>query len=109
MATTAPHPDADERVVPVLPEGEFPSAGAIVAYMGSISETLLDASDSITSVAISAERAKRDGPGPTLNDAQAGALLLRARFYRELVEGITESLERLEEAAYDNSFFGSPD
>jgi hypothetical protein len=103
-----------ERPLVSIPTGDLPEGDELYDLLAPISTALLDADESISEVALALERAGREKReeghnGIVFTDSQAGALLLRARYYRELVEGVSRAINWMEEGAYGGSIFGDPD
>jgi hypothetical protein len=68
--------------------------------LGPVSEVLQDAEETLQNVLRAVTKEER------LSHLQAGALMLRAAFYKEIGEGILDTARRLERITYEQSLYG---
>jgi hypothetical protein len=94
---------AQDGAIVSMPETFPKTEGEFMDALGPVSEVLHDATESVLNVLWAARDQER------LSPSQAGELLLRARFYREVADDIQRSAERLAKVAYEKSIYGPAD
>jgi hypothetical protein len=88
----------------VLMPDEFPDTeDGIFDTLGKVSEVLQDAEESVGNVCRMVKASDH------LSHLQAGSLMLRAAFYKEIGEGIVTYAQRIERLAFERSLYGPPE
>jgi hypothetical protein len=85
----------------VLMPDEFPvTEDGIFDALGKVSEVLGDAEESVANACRMVEDSER------LSHLQAGSMMLRAAYYKEVGESIVKWAQRIESSAFDRSLYG---